>query len=80
MGRMRKHYRDIVRAQAALRGVKPSKAVSEWRRIWGLFPGFSGKKKQKPGSRQTILAYPASGFTRLTKSEIEARRPYGRKR
>lgn len=54
----RKILRGIVRAQAARRGIKPSRAVHGWRRVLGAYPGFVGKARQEKGSKQPILVYP----------------------
>ena len=54
----RKHMREMVRRQAARRGIKPTVAVRGWRRVWNAYPNFIGKKKQKKGSKQPILKYP----------------------
>lgn len=54
----RKHMREMVRRQAARRGIKSSTAVRGWRRVWGAYPDFFGKKRQKKGSKQPILKYP----------------------
>lgn len=54
----RKHLREMVRRQAARRGIKPSAAVRGWRRVCNAYPGFVGQKHQKKGSRQPILVYP----------------------
>ena len=54
----RKYIRQMVRAQAEKQEVKASRAVSNWRVNAKAYPGFVGKKRKKPGSRQPILIYP----------------------
>lgn len=40
---------------------KVNRLMSEgrWREVLGVYPGFLGAKRQRPGSRQPILTYPA---------------------
>ena len=40
---------------------KITRLMSEgrWREVLGVYPGFPGAKRQRPGSRQEILTYPA---------------------
>ena len=54
----RKHLREMVRRQAERRGIKPSKAVHNWRVLLDAYPGFHGEKHQKKGSTQRVLVYP----------------------
>ena len=64
----RKHMREMVRRQAARRGIKPSLAVSGWRRVWSAYPHFVGEKRQKKGSKQPILKYPVPRELRQRKT------------
>lgn len=59
---MRKLLRSMAKAEMERRGyAKVNRLMSEgrWREVLGVYPGFLGAKRQRPGSRQEILAYPA---------------------
>ena len=59
---MRKLLRSMAKAEARRRGwakINSRMAWGQWRDLIGAYPGFHGKKKQKKGSRQPILKYPA---------------------
>lgn len=59
---MRKLLRSMTKAEMRKKGyAKINRLMSEgrWREVLGLYPGFLGAKRQRPGSRQEILTYPA---------------------
>ena len=59
---MRKLLRSMAKAEMERRGyAKVNRLMSEgrWREVLGVYPGFLGAKRQRPGSRQPILTYPA---------------------
>ena len=59
---MRKLLRSMAKAEMERRGyAKVNRLMSEgrWRAGLGVYPGFLGAKRQRPGSRQPILTYPA---------------------
>lgn len=59
---MRKLLRSMTKAEMRKNGyTKINRLMSEgrWREVLGVYPGFLGAKRQRPGSRQEILAYPA---------------------
>lgn len=59
---MRKLLRSMTKAEMRKKGYsKINRLMSEgrWREVLGVYPGFLGAKRQRPGSRQEILTYPA---------------------
>ena len=59
---MRNLLRSMTKAEMRKNGyAKINRLMSEgrWREVLGLYPGFLGAKRQRPGSRQEILTYPA---------------------
>lgn len=59
---MRKLLRSMTKAEMRKMGyTKINRLMSEgrWREVLGVYPGFLGAKRQRPGSRQEILTYPA---------------------
>lgn len=59
---MRNLLRSMAKAEMRKKGyAKINRLMSEgrWREVLGLYPGFLGAKRQRPGSRQEILTYPA---------------------
>lgn len=59
---MRKLLRAMAKSEMERRGYsKVNRRMSEgrWRDVLGVYPGFLGKKRQRPGSKQPILTYPA---------------------
>lgn len=72
---MRKYLRAQAKGTLERRGVSRinSRIAMNWRQIVNAYPGFHGKKRQKPGSSQPILRYPApkrelKRFGKLTKA------------
>ena len=59
---MRKLLRSMTKAEMRKKGyAKINRLMSEgrWREVLGVYPGFLGAKRQRPGSRQEILTSPA---------------------
>ena len=59
---MRNLLRSMTKAEMRKKGyAKINRLMSEgrWREVLGLYTGFLGAKRQRPGSRQEILTYPA---------------------
>ena len=59
---MRNLLRSMTKAEMRKKGyAKINRQMSEgrWREVLGMYPGFLGAKRQRPGSRQEILTYPA---------------------
>ena len=59
---MRNLLRSMTKAEMRKKGYsKINRLMSEgrWREVLGLSVGFLGSKRQRPGSRQEILTYPA---------------------
>lgn len=59
---MRNLLRSMTKAEMRKKGyAKINRLMSEGRlrEVLGLYPGFLGAKRQRPGSRQEILTYPA---------------------
>lgn len=57
---MRKYLRAMAKAKMRKEGVTKINrrmGFGNWRRVVGAYPGFSGLKKQQPGSKQRILQY-----------------------
>lgn len=59
---MRQFLRAMAKAEMKRKGYsKVNRLMSggRWRDVIGAYPGFFGRKRQKPGSKQPILTYPA---------------------
>ena len=59
---MRKLLRSMTKAEMRKNGYsKINRLMGEgrWREVLGVYPGFPGAKRQRPGSGQEILTYPA---------------------
>ena len=57
----RKHMRRMAKARMRRDGVERINrhVKRNWRNIMGAYPGFVGEKRQKSGTKQPILVYPA---------------------
>lgn len=73
----RKYLRGIARAKLERQGAgEVNRRMGRgWRKIMNAYPGFRGKKRQKPGSSQPILIYPPvkGGIKALQRSKAARR-------